>query len=150
MKYLKPVGYIFLLAICSYASLWYGFMKGWEYNASGEMLEAEQARHNLVNLREGKVEEAIDMLESQMGGNILTAYYSDSSFGKYIIGPTMGSSTANETFSKRVQEYMNKYPYKCHPDKEICDAIKNAVNDMANSTLNHALKAGDAPARDAP
>ena len=110
-------------------------MKGWEYNASGEMLEAEQARHNLVNLREGKIDEAIDMLESQMGVNILTAYYSDDTFGKYIIGPSMGSSTANETFSNRVQEYINTYPYKCHPDKDVCEAIKTAVNNMVDPTL---------------
>ena len=135
MKYIKIITTIIFFIGSCYASLWYGFIKGGEYNANGRFLDAEIKRSNLVKLREGKIDDAIASIEMNMGSDILTAHYTDGSFSKYIIGPWMVETDSDRVFAQRIKEYIENYPYQCHPDKETCDAVLEAIHATSKSDL---------------
>lgn len=127
MKYLKPIGYIVILLSCSYASLWYGFMKGYDFNQSNRLVDAISKVGNLNSIREGKVDEAISSIELQMDTNIIEWHFSDPNFINYIIGMPKNDPNIDSRFVQRIIKYKEANNSKCEINNEVCTAINEAL-----------------------
>jgi hypothetical protein len=74
-----------------------------ELVSSGNGAEAAQLVHNLRLLRQGKTQEAINLMEMELDGNILTLGYQ---------GKGMGSKTkGSENLLQNVAAYRKESPY---------------------------------------
>jgi len=139
MNIVKVASYVFILITVSYSSLWYGFIKGYEYNNSHKLADAVFKTAELKAVRSGEIEKAIDLLEQSLNTNIIEYRYSDKDFIKYIIGLPKPEKETHEKLIQQIRKYRESTSYKCESDKQVCDAISEVLNGY-NATFNKSLQ----------
>jgi hypothetical protein len=127
MKLIKPAIFIMILALSSYASLWYGFAKGYQYRTSQSLLDAFITASNLQELREGKTEKVISSLEMRMDTNIIEWYVSDRNFINYIIALPKPDPQTDAHFLKGIVKYKESTNTACTLPSDVCATINTAL-----------------------
>ncbi len=117
-----------MILSCSYASLWYGFAKGYEYQLGSNLADSAFTINSINLIREGKTEEAIDSLERTLDTQILERALVDTKFVKYIVGLTESDQKAVGILEKRIIDHRKSTNYKCTNGKEVCETINDFIN----------------------
>ena len=128
MKITKILAFILIIVSCSYASLWYGFAKGYEYRLGDNLAESVITVSTLKLVRAGETNKAIESLESTLDTNIVSRQISDKNFIHYIAGlPTTSDQTTNNLESKIIK-YRQETNYQCDSAPEVCELINGFLN----------------------
>ncbi len=129
------IGFVIVIA-CSYISLWFGFVKGYQYELGQNLAESVTTSKVLALIREGKDEEAIGLLESMLDTKIVERSVSDKKFVKYIIGMSASDVEVEQKLEGLIIQYRNSTNYSCAEPKPVCDIINGFLNGSEQALNN--------------
>ncbi|MCP5077627.1 MAG: hypothetical protein GY951_06170 [Psychromonas sp.] len=112
-----------IIACCSYASLWYGFAKGYQYEVGENLVDSVTTSKVLTLMREGKNKEAIELLEGMLDTQIIERSVSDREFIKYIIGLPKPDKKVDQRLKEHITQYRKSTNYECTLAKPACEII---------------------------
>lgn len=113
---------------CSYASLWFGFAKGYQFELGQNLAESVTTSKALAFIREGKDKEAIDLLEGMLDTQIVERSVLDKKFVKYIIGMSESDMEVEQKLEGLIIQYRKSTNYNCAEPKPVCDIINGFLN----------------------
>ncbi|MES9861018.1 MAG: hypothetical protein ABW138_09235 [Candidatus Thiodiazotropha sp. 4PDIVS1] len=111
----------------SYASLWYGFSKGYEYRTSDNLTESIMIVHALKSLRSNKTDDAAYQLENILDKNIIERSVGDTDFIKYVVGLPQNSPETVAILKARIINYRKSSGYVCDSIEEACEIVNRYV-----------------------
>lgn len=116
-----------IIAACSYASLWYGFTKGYEYKLHQNLIESIYTSRSLSLIREGNIEKAVAELEGMLDQQIVERSATDGKFADYIVGMSESDINTTQKLEAQIIQYRKSTNYKCTTSKPACDAINEFI-----------------------
>ena len=112
----------------SYASLWYGFAKGYEYRNSDNLAESIMIVHALKSLRSDHTDDATYKFEALLDKNIIERSVGDTEFINYIVGLPKSSPETIATLEAQIIEYRKSSDYQCDSIQEACEIVNQYIH----------------------
>jgi hypothetical protein len=146
MKKTQIIVFFCIVIATSYASLWYGFTKGYQYRSSRNLVESIVTTKVLTHIRSGENEKAIKQLEDMLDLQIidrLTTSATDKDFGKYIIGMPKRDVINDQRLKARIIDYRISTNYKCTTLEQVCEVINAYIYDDLESVQTKSWAEGN-------
>ncbi|MBU1190339.1 MAG: hypothetical protein KKE76_01370 [Gammaproteobacteria bacterium] len=118
---------VLVVLASSYAGLWLGFVKGYEYAQKQSALDAMFTVNNLKNLREGETEKVIDSLELELDTAIVEYAMSGEDLSKYLVGLPSADPNVYVRAINFIEEYRDSTPRKCDASEDVCAVISRVL-----------------------